>query len=202
MIDIPEQYNKLLKLQRTGAKDYIRTQEQAIEDTKYDTSKILEIKSNGDYIIDIGCGLGLMMSHLTDEFKNIHLVDKTLLETDKKLYSYNRSVETFGFYNDLEFAERLVNKNTKATVKTFEPENLPNDIKYDAIVSFYSWGFHYPLDTYADWAISSLNKDGVIVITARDKLVDENLKYFKNKGLEVGLIETRQACGLIYARQT
>lgn len=202
MLNIPERYNKLLKLQRTGAKDYLRTKEQAIEDTKYDLSKILEVKPNGKYIIDIGCGLGLMMAHLTDEFENIHLVDKTLLETDKKLCSYNRSVDAFGFYNDLEFAESLVKKNTKAIVRTFEPENLPENIKYDAIISFYSWGYHYPLDTYANWAINSLAKDGVIVITARDKLVDENLKYFKNKGLEVGLIETRQACGLIYARQT
>ena len=200
MIIIPNRYDEYLKFQRTGAEDYLRTKEQVIEDTKYDIEKVLEIKPNGENIVDIGCGLGLMMAHLNDEFKNIHLIDKTGLELNKRV-SGTGSIESFGFYTDLEFAEKLVKENTQANVKTFTPDKMPSE-RYDVIISFYSWGFHYPIDVYSDWAISSLAQDGAIVLTARDIRVNEYITYFRHKGLDAGLIETRQACGLIYARQT
>lgn len=197
MISIPEKYEEYLKYQRTGAKDYPRTKNQAIQDTKYDLEQILKIKPKGKNIIDIGCGLGLMMSHLTNEFDNIHLVDKTGFERKKRKKGYG-SLESFGFYNDLDFAKELVSKNTKATVETYGPNNIPN-IKYDAIISFYSWGFHYPIETYGDWAVNSLTEDGIIMLTARDRLVDQIVSYFSDKDLVVTILETRQACDLIYA---
>ena len=189
-IVIPEDKEKYLKLQRSGS-----TVEEAILSCKKDLELVLKLKPTGNSIIDIGCGLGIMMSHLKDEFKFIHLLDKTGLEVNKRTTLYD-DIESMGFYTDLEFAEELVKNNTNSIVKTFTPDTMPN-YKYDVITSFYSWGFHYPIEVYSDWAIFSLAQEGSIIITVRNELINNIITLFSEKDKVVNIVENRKSCSVV-----
>ena len=188
-IQIPNSFDEYVRLQRG------LSIEEAIKTAKYDLSCILKIKPEGKSIIDVGCGLGLMMAHLDDQFKYIHLLDKTDFEEEKKMHGYG-PIENFGFYNDLEFARQLVEENTNANVRAFSPENMPH-YKYDVIISFYSWGFHYPVGVYIDWALGALKKDGAIILTVRDRIVDLVMSQFSDKDKVCTVLESRRASDLV-----
>jgi hypothetical protein len=181
---------RLLKFQ-TSSENFDEVLKAREEDAKIITS----IATGYNRIADVGCGLGILMSLLDNRFREIHLIDKTHYPeevekgfnnhslghtskspiyyiTEKRLSGVG-SVDNFDFYNDLEYAETLVKKgNSESIVKSYSPDNLPEG-PYDIIVSTFSWGFHYPFDTYIDWALANLTDKGTIVMTLNNNYVSE-----------------------------
>jgi SAM-dependent methyltransferase len=123
-------------------------------------------------ILDIGCGAGGIHPFSYQAFGQncgytVYLVDRN--QVDHKVY--------FGFekeasaYNSLELTvEYLRHRGVPgAALKTYDVNKVkpPESPKMDVIVSLISWGFHYPVSTYLDYAKRVLAKDGVMVLDCR-----------------------------------
>ena len=188
MVNLDEKTLSLLKLQ-TSMENF----DEVVKAREEDAANIKKYAPGRGRIMDIGCGLGICMYLLNDYFDEIHLVDRTefpkegpienygvkgtVLYSDKRLSGYG-STKNFGFYNDLNFAKDLVKQgNPNSDVYVFDPLELPNlDYQYDMIVSLYSWGFHYPLDEYLDWALEHLKMGGRIMLTLNKKVSYKEIK--------------------------
>lgn len=122
-------------------------------------------------ILDIGCGMAgidlFLWNHYRDQSPDITLFDKS--EVSEELYY--RFYENAAFYNSLETArENLTNGGIPAeNVHTVEAsqDNLRELNDVDFCLSLYSWGFHYPVDTYIDEVTEALSEDGRVVLDLR-----------------------------------
>jgi SAM-dependent methyltransferase len=196
LIVIPEKYDTLLLNQRATT-----NRREILKFAKDHVDSLLSIKPVGESILDIGCGLGIMMAMLEDNFKEIHLADKSIYEEGKRLGNYG-DMEGFGYYNDLEFAKELVEEHTSATVFCHSPEDLP-DIKFDVISSFYSWGYHYSSKEYLEYAKSHLNEDGVIVLTLKRNGSEINKKIISSLnecGVDFTTVSSFPGADLVYIK--
>lgn len=118
-------------------------------------------------MLDIGCGLGLS-SVMIAKYSNMKYLG--LLDGDG-------SGELFGDYrdqalawNDVHIAGNIARSilcNTECKVETFVQGRHPVKIPVDLIVSFKSWGTHYPVATYLDLAAQSLETGGLMVLDLR-----------------------------------
>lgn len=123
---------------------------------------------NESTIVDIGAGsslvdLALASLFLDKNFKFI-LVDggnDDINKLNKTFTHYNE--HGYDTYNNWSFVKRVIELN-KLPLKNFTFVH-PNDFKEcsaDVIMSFSSWGWHYPLSTYLDIANAGLKKNGYI----------------------------------------
>jgi SAM-dependent methyltransferase len=121
--------------------------------------------------LDIGCGIGGINEFLYETYgvqlEEIFLVDKNKIES--RIHYGFRS--TSSAYNSLSLAKSyLVNRGvSKEVIHTVDvdKEILPKDITFDVILSLQSWGFHYPVQTYLDYAKQHLARRGVLIIDCR-----------------------------------
>jgi hypothetical protein len=164
MIQIPEKYQKLLKLQRGT------TTLRHIEFSQAHVNKVKEYVEPGERIMDIGAGLGVQMALVGDNyFDEMHLVDRTEHNPSGRVSNYGPS-SNFDFYADMEFAVDLVEQHCPNT-KVFghDPESLP-DLQFDCFVSFYSWGYHYGMDNdYLQYVKTHMKPDGKCFLTVKEK---------------------------------
>jgi SAM-dependent methyltransferase len=116
-------------------------------------------------MLDIGCGLGLS-SALIAKYSNMNYL--ALLDGDGsgKLFSDYRTDAPA--WNDVRIAGTLARANVGdgCRVETFF-QDRELTIPVDLIVSFKSWGTHYPVGHYLPLAKRSLNPGGLIVIDLR-----------------------------------
>ena len=126
-------------------------------------------------IMDIGCGLGFYDILVLERYNfnaSITLVDRTTKVNTPSAYSHDRVFEyhndssTFGFYSSLECAvDTLVRNGAKReNVHALSASRaalaaLPHET-FDMIFSMMSWGFHYPVSTYADIVFRLLKPGG------------------------------------------
>ena len=126
-------------------------------------------------IFDIGCGVGAInvlfhrhYSYVPDI--NFYPLDK--IHIDEKIYY--RFTNKAAYYNSLDITRMLLSKNGIPTKNIHPIEVAPDyriDIKtdIDLIVSFLSWGFHYPVSVYLDQAYNLLKQGGRLIIDVRRK---------------------------------
>ena len=133
-------------------------------------------------IMDIGCGLGFYDILVLERYNfnaSITLVDRTTKVNTPSAYSHDRVFEyhndssTFGFYSSLECAvDTLVRNGAKReNVHALSASRaalaaLPHET-FDMIFSMMSWGFHYPVSTYADIVFRLLKPGGRLVLDVR-----------------------------------
>ncbi len=133
-------------------------------------------------IMDIGCGLGFYDILVLERYNfnaSITLVDRTTKVNTPSAYSHDRVFEyhndssTFGFYSSLECAvDTLVRNGAKReNVHALSASRaalaaLPHET-FDMIFSMMSWGFHYPVSTYADIVSRLLKPGGRLVLDVR-----------------------------------
>jgi hypothetical protein len=60
------------------------------------------------------------------------------------------------------------------------------DSNFDIIISTYSWGFHYPVDTYLDEVASKLAPSGVLILDIRHNTPGED--FLRAQGWTVEFI--------------
>ena len=131
-MEIPETH--LLKLQRTETFE-------PDDDIKAEVNEIMPYLQGVKTILDIGCGIGIAATYLAKAGYEVTAFDRSAFTPPK--YGMGRGDE---WYNDLSVTRKLfdVNEVDVEIVNVF-----PASRKFDAAISFYSWGFHYPIELYA-----------------------------------------------------
>ena len=126
-------------------------------------------------VIDIGCGQALPDLFLHHDFApRFTLID--IEHTDHQYHAFHKDGSG---YASLQGARDMLVENGVATtkVKTINPRKTPkrmSSVKGDMLVSFYSCGFHYPIDDYADLMLQTLNSGGVLVLDLRKRYLRRN----------------------------
>lgn len=136
-----------------------------------DLSKILDNLPDNATILDIGAGNGLtdLAIHTLFPHKNF----KFILVDDGD--SYPPIVENNKFYGETSYnTYNSWNFLSKAiAINNFPPENFitkspkdiwANDNQIDLIVTFASWGWHYPIDVYLDTSFNLLKEGGFVYV--------------------------------------
>lgn len=121
-------------------------------------------------VIDIGCGQALPDLFLSRDFKpRFTLVD--IEETEEQYHFFKK--EGSGYANLGTARDLLVENGTPASgIKVINPRKTPDeitDVTGNMLTSYYSCGFHYPIDEYADLMVRTLEKGGVVVLDLRKK---------------------------------
>ncbi len=138
-------------------------------------------------ILDIGCGIGgyhkKWMSERTGFTDNLFLMDSSNFDLSALRYGHGKVNR---YYNSISLAVNyLTNKKVTTVIKPMEiSKNLPYVLpdSLDLVVSFISWGFHYPLNTYWDSIMNNLNNEtGIIVIDVRKN--SESYRFLENSAL-------------------
>lgn len=116
-------------------------------------------------LLDIGCGLGLGTVMIAQYIKPHYL---GLMDGDGTGELFADYREGAPAWNDVSVAGDLARSNlySGVRVETFVQDPAAT-IPVDMIVSFKSWGTHYPVREYIDLAVRSLPIGGVIVIDLR-----------------------------------
>ena len=123
-------------------------------------------------VMDIGCGIaGLHEYSFRDLSGNkdwsLTLVDRN--KTDEAVY-YNFKADGSA-YNSLHGAKSYLASRgvpeAQIHLVDVEKDSLPNDRKYDLIISMISWGFHYPVETYLDYTKKVLADTGSMILDVR-----------------------------------
>ncbi|SHL38629.1 hypothetical protein SAMN05443432_101330 [Roseovarius litoreus] len=121
-------------------------------------------------VIDIGCGQAIPDLFFQRDYKpRFTLVD---IEQTDELY-HNWAGAGSG-YASLPCAKELLHDNgaAKTKVTTINPLKDPaamEGLKADMLISFYSCGFHYPVDAYADLMIDTITDGGVVCLDLRKR---------------------------------
>jgi SAM-dependent methyltransferase len=103
-------------------------------------------------VLDIGCGLGgidVLVSNYYRHEVELHLLDADCF-SDKRSYGYKEESE---YYCDLNKTRNFLLANrvpwTNIYITNILQELFPSG-PFDLIMSFSSWGFHYPISRYLD----------------------------------------------------
>jgi SAM-dependent methyltransferase len=118
-------------------------------------------------MLDIGCGLGLS-SLMIAKYSNMKYLGLLDGDGSGELFHDYRS-EALA-WNNVRVAGGLARINladTDCKVETFVQGHHPVKIPVDLIVSFKSWGTHYPVATYLELAAQSLMNGGLVVLDLR-----------------------------------
>jgi SAM-dependent methyltransferase len=116
-------------------------------------------------MLDIGCGLGMAMIVLAVRFNldALHLLDGD--GTGDIFHDYRAGAAP---WNDVRLAGALARANLSAGCAVIEhPADPELTVPVDIIVSFKSWGTHYPVSTYLPLAKRSLKPGGLIALDLR-----------------------------------
>ncbi|MEM8850358.1 MAG: class I SAM-dependent methyltransferase [Pseudomonadota bacterium] len=140
-------------------------------------------------VADIGCGYALFDLFLwQDHGARLLLID---LETsDERHFGFD---ETGAAYTSLTVAARFLADNGVAaeSIACRNPEvvDLSQDAPVDLAVSFVSCGFHYPVDTYADFFASGVTPDGAVILDLRARKAAEAMALLEGMGAVSTLTE-------------
>lgn len=152
-----------------------------IEDyAKIMTKEFLTIKahlpSNIKHVVGIGpgvAGLEVLLSQyysaLQKPLPTLILIDKSKIDPIK--YGFH---ETAAAYNSLSLAKNILTDNGQPSEKIYTYESKDVDKcaqqfngQIDLITSLIAWGFHFPVDTYLNFAKALLTQNGQLIIDVR-----------------------------------
>jgi SAM-dependent methyltransferase len=156
-------FSALQYLQRHKGDDYNPDRQVVRAVKQFELLKPILEKYSIQSMLDIGCGLAIASILIA---RHLNLKYLGLMDGDGTGEIFHDFRENGRAWNDVSIAEGLARANLDdmCRVEAFYP--LPDlQIKYlDAIVSFKSWGTHYPIGEYIPLAHSALNPGGVIVV--------------------------------------
>lgn len=190
MLSVPDVCLPLLKEQRTCYTEHARQYSDELARTFDGFAPFLPHRV--DSILDIGCGMAGIDVFLARRYPDaeIHLLDKQgVSETINA--GYNGSADEFAHYHDFSAAMALLSANgvkNKIFCHDVRRDSFPNQ-EFDVVVSLLSWGFHYPIDTYAPKC------RGVIVVDVRRETGGE-LRLAKHGDLTV-IHESNKYCRVL-----
>ena len=136
-MNIPESAKPYIERQRTLPK----TPEKAVEGVIVEAQEIAQLLKDCRTILDIGCGVGILSTCLARYGFTVTGFDKT----KEKAPSEYGWTDKGRFYNSLEVAAEFAAEND---AQVDFVDEFPSQ-KFDAVISLYSWGFHYPVELYS-----------------------------------------------------
>lgn len=147
---IPARCLPLLEEQRTHYKD-IKSEYGAELQNTFDTFREY-LPNTAENILDIGSGMAGIDVFLGKHYPGaiLHLLDKQG-KSPKINAGFNASADQFAHYNDFDGALELLTANgveNPIVCHDIGKGRFP-DLLYDVVISLLSWGFHYPIQTYA-----------------------------------------------------
>lgn len=151
MLTVPAACLPLLSEQRTHYADPAREYGEEIART-FDTFRD-HLPVDADRVLDIGSGMAGIDVLLGRRYPGatLHLLDKQGVSARINA-GFNARAEDFAHYNDFDLAVGLLRdngvENEIITHDASRTQEVPN-LVFDVVVSLLSWGFHYPIATYA-----------------------------------------------------
>ena len=134
--------------------------------------------------LDIGCGLGgidvLLFRHWGPSVR-LHLLDRSG-NSDRLYYGFDNEA---AHYNEPSLTEEFLRLNgvprSSFVLHDVDRTGYPRDVHFDVVLSLLSWGFHYPVETYAASVAGTLKKGGTLIIDVRNGTEGESTlrKYFR-----------------------
>ena len=179
-------YNYAVILEAIFSKARIKAAYQEDMRKEYLTVKPF-LPSDCSAVLEIGCGVGGFAAYLNQHYgqKSIHfyLLDKTYIEPNV-YYMFNPKG---AFYNSLSVTKRLladscINSDRIHLIEASDNNKIEVNGKVDLVISFLSWGFHYPVETYLNGVYDCLSDDGIVIADIRKETGGEKIlqKMFKN----------------------
>jgi SAM-dependent methyltransferase len=122
--------------------------------------------------LDIGCGIGGINEFLYKHYSASRSVDVFLLDrnytAERVFYGFHQDAAA---YNSLSASKSyLVGRGVpKEAIQIIDVDRdaLPPDISFDVILSLFSWGFHYPIQTYLEYVKGHLARNGTLIVDCR-----------------------------------
>ena len=177
MIIVPDQCLPLLREQRTHYTPG-REAEQYSAELELTFSQIKSVvKTPPRRVLDIGCGMAGIDVLIGREWPEceLHLLDKDGVSPVINV-GYHDKADDFSHYHSFDAALALLAAND-INNRICGYQYMPS-IEFDLVISLLSWGFHYPLTTYAPRCT------GPIIVDARKgqpmprhKMLHESKKY-------------------------
>lgn len=160
---VPDTCLPLLRKQRTHYRDPAREYGEELQQT-FETFRHL-LPAKADRILDIGCGMAgidvLLSEHYGHEV-DLCLADKQG-ESEKIWFGFKLDAS---YYHDFGEATDLLLTNgvhpSRINVVDLNCSPFPSG-PFDIVISLLSWGFHYPIETYAP----NVKPGGVIIADIR-----------------------------------
>lgn len=119
-------------------------------------------------VLDIGCGLGTIPTILALKYslRVVHLMDGDANQEKRNDFRVNMQP-----WNSVHAAAELARLNLPDTVQVIPHVANPDlTIDIDMIMSFKSWGVHYPISTYLPLAQRSLKSGGLLLIDIKESV--------------------------------
>jgi SAM-dependent methyltransferase len=127
-------------------------------------------------ILDIGCGLAYESEMFQKKYgSELYLLDGEQDLDGKHQDGFNKETDNFAHYNTIaDLKKSYDSRNMKYTFVDSNNIDIPEDVKFDLIVSFASCGFHYPADTYKELIQKHSTDDTVVILDLRANVKTPN----------------------------
>lgn len=149
-IKVPDRCLPLLLEQRTHYTDPVRQYGEELART-FETFRDY-LPETVENILDVGSGMAGIDVLLGRRYPGaaLHLLDKSGV-SPRINAGFNNRAEDFAHYNDFDAATELLSANgiqNPVVCHDMHRDQFPDQV-FDVVVSLLSWGFHYPIPTYA-----------------------------------------------------
>jgi len=128
-------------------------------------------------ILDIGCGFAFESRQFAKKYHSeIWLLDGDAeSNTSGKREIRFGSAESMAFYNRLSDIYAVLEQDQIENYVLLDVANysIPADQKFDLICSWYSCGFHYPVDVYRELIQKHSHLDTKVILDLRKKNLDK-----------------------------
>ncbi len=165
-IAVPESCLPLLREHRTHySGDFLEQYQAELHQTYEGFAPYLPAKKSPQ-ILDIGagmCGIDVLLSRHYEDKAMLSLLDKNG-KSPQINAGFHKNANDFSHYCDFDAAAELLAANDVKKFFFYDLSETPlNRKKFDVVISLLSWGFHFPISTYAP----IVNKGGVIIADVR-----------------------------------
>lgn len=129
-------------------------------------------------ILDIGCGFAFESRMFNKKYNTkLWLLDGDVEEntTNKREIRFG-SAESMAFYNRLDDIKQVLDEDGVWDYTLLDVNNyaIAPDQKFDLICSWFSCGFHYPVDTYRELIRKHSHDTTELIFDLRKKRVDQH----------------------------
>jgi len=121
-------------------------------------------------VCDIGCGQAINDVFLQADFQPAF----TLVDIEETEDQYHNWADSGSGYASLESAKNLLLENgvAAASIEMINPRKDQRDVNletFDLVTSFYSCGFHYPVDEYIELFVNTVKAGGAVCLDIRGR---------------------------------
>jgi SAM-dependent methyltransferase len=134
------------------------------------------LKTPPSSILDIGCGLAFESRMFNKKYgTNLWLLDGDVKDNPLESREIRfGDASTMAFYNKLDDIEHVLKEDEIKDYTILNVNNfvIPPEQKFDVICSWFSCGFHYPIDTYKNLILAHSHANTELIFDLRTKNIN------------------------------